>query len=66
MEKQRNHCMPEEKVAILRWHLLDKEPISQLRDEGGRGGKMSLAALRRSLTRSAIHSLKALLHGALN
>ena len=26
MKKQRNHYAPEEKVAILRRHLLEKEP----------------------------------------
>ena len=35
MKKQRNHYTPEEKVAILRRHLLDKEPISKLCDELG-------------------------------
>jgi transposase len=35
MKNQRNHYTPEEKVAILRRHLLDKEPISQLCDELG-------------------------------
>ena len=35
MKKQRKHYTPEEKVAILRRHLLDKEPISQLCDELG-------------------------------
>lgn len=35
MKKQRKHCTPEEKVAILRRHLLDKEPISKLCDELG-------------------------------
>lgn len=33
MKKQRKHYSPEEKVVILRQHLLDKEPISKLRDE---------------------------------
>jgi transposase len=33
MKKQRNHYTPDEKVAILRRHLLDKEPISKLCDE---------------------------------
>jgi transposase len=33
MKKQRKHYTPEEKVAILRRHLLDKEPISKLCDE---------------------------------
>src|SRR6516225_6911845 len=35
MKKQRKHYMPEEKVAILRRHLLEKEPISNLCDELG-------------------------------
>ncbi len=35
MKKQRKHYTPEEKVAILRRHLLDKEPISKLCDEAG-------------------------------
>jgi transposase-like protein len=35
MKKQRKHYLPEEKVAILRRHLLDKEPISALCDELG-------------------------------
>ncbi len=35
MKKQLKHYMPEEKVAILRQHLLDKEPISKLCDELG-------------------------------
>ena len=30
MKKQRKHYTPEEKVAILRRHSLDKEPISKL------------------------------------
>jgi len=33
--KQRKHYAPEEKVAILRRHLLEKEPISKLCDEVG-------------------------------
>ena len=33
MKKQRKHYTPEEKVAILRRHLLEKEPISKLCDE---------------------------------
>ena len=33
MKKQRKHYTPEKKVAILRRHLLDKEPISKLCDE---------------------------------
>ena len=35
MKKQRKHYTPHEKVAILRRHLLDKEPISKLCDELG-------------------------------
>src|SRR4051794_28978600 len=35
MKKQRNHYTPEEKVAILRRHLLDQEPVSKLCDEMG-------------------------------
>ena len=35
MKKQRKHYGPEEKVAILRRHLLEKEPISKLCDEVG-------------------------------
>jgi|SRR5581483_11169329 len=35
MNKQRKHYSPEEKVAILRRHLLENEPISKLCDELG-------------------------------
>jgi hypothetical protein len=35
MKKQRNHYTPEEKVAILRRHLLAKEPKWKLCDEVG-------------------------------
>jgi transposase-like protein len=35
MKKQRRHYTLEEKVAILRRHLLDKEPVSKLCDEIG-------------------------------
>src|SRR6266567_2084529 len=35
MKKHRKHYTPEEKVAILRRHLLEKEPISKLCDERG-------------------------------
>jgi len=35
MKKQRKQYTPEEKVAILRRHLLDKEPISKLCEEVG-------------------------------
>src|SRR5882724_4469175 len=33
MKKTRTHYTPEEKVAILRRHLLENEPISNLCDE---------------------------------
>src|SRR5438874_4156005 len=33
MKKQRKHYLPEEKVAILRRRLLEKEPISTLCEE---------------------------------
>ena len=35
MKKQRKQYAPEEKVVILRRHLLEKEPISKLCDEVG-------------------------------
>ena len=35
MKKQRKHCTPEEKVAILRRHLLEHVPISELCDKHG-------------------------------
>ena len=35
MKKQRKHYTPEEKLAILRRHLLENEPISKLCDELG-------------------------------
>jgi transposase-like protein len=35
MKKQRKQYTPEQKVAILRRHLLEKEPISKLCDEVG-------------------------------
>ena len=35
MKKQRKHYTPEEKVSILKRHLLEKEPISKLCDELG-------------------------------
>jgi transposase len=35
MKRTRNHYTPEEKVAILRRHLLDQEPISKLCEEQG-------------------------------
>ncbi len=35
MKKQRKHYTPEEKVAILRRHLLEKEPVSKLCEQMG-------------------------------
>jgi len=35
MKKQRKHYTPEEKVAILRRHLVEGVPISNLCDESG-------------------------------
>jgi len=35
MRKERKHFTPEEKVAILRRHLLDKMPVSELCEELG-------------------------------
>ena len=35
MKKQRKHYTPEEKVAILRRHLLEQVPISELSDRQG-------------------------------
>ena len=35
MKKQRKHYTPEKKVATLRRHLLNKEPVSKLCDEIG-------------------------------
>ena len=35
MKKQRKHYTPEDKVAILRRHLLEQAPISELCDKQG-------------------------------
>ena len=35
MKKQRKHYTPEERVAILRRHLLEQVPISELCDKQG-------------------------------
>jgi transposase-like protein len=35
VKKSRKHYTPAEKVAILRRHLLEQEPISKLCDEFG-------------------------------
>ena len=48
MKKQRKHYTPEEKVAILRRHLLEKEPISKLCDERDSSPRSSTAGRRSS------------------
>jgi transposase len=35
MRKERKHFAPEEKVAVLRRHLVDKAPVSELCEELG-------------------------------
>ena len=35
MKTERKHYTPEEKVAMLRQHLLDKVPVSELCEENG-------------------------------
>jgi transposase-like protein len=35
MRKERKHYTAEEKVGVLRWHLLDKVPVSDLCEELG-------------------------------
>jgi transposase-like protein len=35
MRKERKHFTPEEKVTILRRHLVDKVPVSELCEELG-------------------------------
>ena len=35
MRKERKHFSPEEKVAILKRHLVDKVPVSELCEELG-------------------------------
>jgi transposase len=49
MKKQRTHYTPEEKVTILRRHLLEKEPISELCDKAGLQPTSSTAGRRSSL-----------------
>ena len=48
MKKQRKQYAPEEKVAILRRHLLEKEPISKLCDEAGLHPQFSTGGRRNS------------------
>ena len=48
MKKQRKHYTAEEKVAILRRHLLDQEPVSKLGDEWGCSRRCSTAGRRNS------------------
>jgi transposase-like protein len=51
MKKQRKHYTPEEKVAILRRHLLEQVPISELCDKHGPSSPRSSTADRRSSSR---------------
>ncbi len=53
MKKQRKHYTPEDKVAILRRHLLNKEPISKLCDELGLQ-RTVFSAGRRSSSRTGV------------
>ena len=48
MKKQRKQYAPEEKVAILRRHLLEKEPISKLCDEVDSSRRSSTAGRKNS------------------
>jgi len=48
MKKQRKHYTPEEKVAILRRHLVEGVPISDLCDELGFNQRCSTAGRRSS------------------
>jgi transposase-like protein len=48
MKNSRKHYTPEEKVAILRRHLLEKEPISKLCDELGLHPRSSTGGKRSS------------------
>jgi transposase-like protein len=54
MKKQRQHYTSEEKVAILRRHLLEQVPISELCDELGlqptRTERSPMASFRRRQT----------------
>src|ERR1700676_1368314 len=48
MKKQRKHYTPEEKVAILRRHLLEQVPISELCDKQDSSPRPSTVGRRRS------------------
>ena len=48
MKKRRKHYTPEEKVAILRRHLLERVPISDLCDELGSSQRCSTGGRRSS------------------
>jgi transposase-like protein len=58
MKKQRKHYTPEEKVAILRRHLLENEPISNLCDELGLQPRSSTADRRSSSKMGLLPSSK--------
>jgi hypothetical protein len=42
MRNERNHYTPEEEVAILTRHLLDKVPVSDLSEERGEVRRVSV------------------------
>jgi transposase-like protein len=56
MKKQRKQYAPEEKVAILRRHFLEKEPISKLCDEVGLQPTVFYACRRSSSTTGRLPS----------
>ena len=49
MRKARKHYTAEEKVAVLRRHLVDKEPVSKLCDEPGAAADGVLPLAKRVL-----------------
>ena len=59
MRKERKHFTPEEKVAILRRHLVEKVPVSELCEELGLGQQCSTAGRKNcSRTEPPLFSLK--------
>jgi transposase-like protein len=61
MKKHRKHYTPEEKVVILRRHLLEKEPISKLCDELGLQATSFIAGRAFACLMATRASLRALL-----
>ena len=55
MKKQRKHYISKEKVAVLRRHLLEKEPISKLCVNSACGPRSSIAGRRSSWAGLALH-----------